>query len=189
MSSALFTTASFGAVTTYDTPKQAGATAPAVTNGTDTVTLQTSDGQNILVFDSKLTALKCIKFMYTRAQWLLQPSDDVMVVSVGATKLLVMETTLINQKLITSFQPTYQGGKVLFAHRSMSQLLSLADALQSVGFCKNVEAAMNNNDDLKNSLNPTRIMVVDYFFQATLTDTAKGSLLNDPDPIVYDYTA
>jgi hypothetical protein len=71
----------------------------------------------------------------------------------------------------------------------MSQLLSLADALQSVGFCKNVEAAMNNNDDLKNSLNPTRIMVVDYFFQATLTDTAKGSLLNDPDPIVYDYTA
>ena len=172
MTSALFVSTSFGATTTYDIPKQGTSTAPAVLNGTDTVTLQTSDGQNILVFDSKLSALKCIKFMYTRGQWLLQPSDDIMVVSVGATKLLVMETTLINQKLITSFQPTYQGGKVLFAHRSMSQLLTLDQALQSVGFCKNLEAAFSNNDDLTNAQNPSRIMVVDYFYMATLTDTS-----------------
>ena len=185
---AIFNASSFPAIINYDTPRVGATPASGATNLTDPVTIQLSDGQNVVVFDTKQTALRCLRFMHTRNQWLIQASDDVMVVNCGGAKIMILETTLINQKLITSFSPTYQGGCVLFSHRSLSQMLELDEALQAVGFCKHVEARFMNNDDLKNSANPTRIQLVDYFFRATLTGIEKGSKLEDEDPICYDYT-
>ena len=185
---ALFTDASFTGVALVQ-PYVSGAQLVTPGHPNDAVILTTSDGQTITVFDKVTNALRCLEFMHVHGQWLLQPSDDVMIVSVGYTKLLIMETTLINQKLITSFTPVYQGGRTLFAHRSMSQLLSLDDALQSVGFCKQTAAAFANNTDLVNGLNPTRIILVDWRFFASPTDADRGSLLYDPTPIVYDFVA
>ena len=185
---ALFTDTSFTGIALVQ-PYVSGAQLVTPGHPNDAVILTTSDGQTITVFDKATNALRCLEFMRVHAQWLLQPSDDVMIVSVGYTKLLIMETTLINQKLITSFTPVYQGGRTLFAHRSMSQLLSLDDALQSVGFCKQTAAAFATNVDLVNGLNPTRIVLVDWRFFASPTEADRGSLLYDPTPIVYDFVA
>lgn len=185
---AIFTSTSFPGVTIYDTPRVGATPASAATNLSDPVTLQLSDGQSVVVFDTKQTALRCLKFMHIRSQWMLQASDDIMVINVGGAKLQIAETTLINQKLVTSFAPTYQGGRVLFSHRSLSQLLELDEALQAVGFCKQVEARFMNNDDLKASQNNARMLFCDYFFRAQLTSLDKGTKLEDEDPICYDYT-
>jgi hypothetical protein len=183
---ALFTDASFTGVSLV-APFVGGTALVTPPHPNDAVVLQTSDGQAITVFDKASNALRCLEFMRQHGQWLLQPSDDVMIISVGNTKLLVMETTLINQKLITSFTPVYQGGRTLFAHRSMSQLLSLDDALQSVGFCKQTSTAFATNIDLVNGTNPTRIVLVDWYFFASPTEADKGSKLYDASPIVYDF--
>lgn len=185
---AIFTNTSFPGVVNFDTPRIGLIAMGPAANLTDPVTLQTSDGQNVVVFDTKQTALRCLRFMHLRQQWMLQASDDIMVINVGGAKLLIAETTLINQKLVTSFAPTYQGGKVLFSHRSMSLMLELDEAIQAVGFCKQVEARFLHNDDLKASANNTRMMVVDWEYRATLTGTDKGSKLENDDPITYDYT-
>jgi hypothetical protein len=55
--------------------------------------------------------------MYQQSQWLLQ-LPKVMVVSVCHHKLLLMESTLANQRLLQSFgAPLYERGSVRFASR------------------------------------------------------------------------
>ena len=90
----------------YDVPK--GGSTPAHQN--DAVTLQLSDGTVAQVFDKVSTGLKLLAFMRVNSQWNVYASDDVVCVSIGAAKLLVLETILISQKLITSYLPIYLGG-------------------------------------------------------------------------------
>jgi hypothetical protein len=155
-------------------------------HATDPVTLQLSDGTSVVVFDKLTTALKLGKFMRSQKQWQIAASEDITIVSAnGGIKLLILENTLQCQKLLTSFVPVYTGDELLFVHRSMSSVVSLTDALRSVGFCvKGLPYA--NNLDLR--LGNTGIQIVDWSFQASLSDSFQGSLLADGSPLVFDYT-
>ena len=182
--SALFTAAQFASVGVQQPVGFTGSHG----NASDQVRLGLSDGSSVLVFDSKTTALKCLAFMKARQQWMLSVTDDVCVVSIGATKLLVAEQSLTTQKLLASFSPIYQGGKTLFNHRTMSQSLSLDDALQAVGFPKLSADPFRNNLDLKQANPSPNMLIVDWNFKESVSTSADGSLLDDPTPLSYDDT-
>ena len=155
-------------------------------HATDPVTLQLSDGTSLTNFDTLTTALKLATYMRGAKQWQVAASEDVTIVSAnGGLKLLALENTLQNQKLLTSFSACYTGDELLFQHRSMSSVLSLTDALRSVGFC--VRGAYSNNLDLR--LAGTGIQLVDFNYQASVATSQEGSLLGDGTPLVYDFTA
>ena len=128
---ALFTAAQFS--NGYDRP--VGVTGQPAHPG-DAVTLALSDGTQITIFDTLETALKLANFMRTHKQWTVAASEDVTIaLANGGIKMLVCENTLRNQKLLTSFVPVYVGDELQFVHRSMSCVVSLTEALRSVGFC------------------------------------------------------
>ncbi len=63
---------------------------------------------------------------------------------------------------------------------------TLTDALRNVGFCVR-GLPYQNNPDLR--LGGTNIQLVDYRYQASLSNSEEGSLLNDGSPLVFDYTS
>jgi hypothetical protein len=146
-------------------------------NINDPVDLQLSDNQVIRVFDTKDTALRCLEYMRTAHQWLLTPTDDIMIIAVSYTKLLIAESSLINQKLFASFLPIYYGGVLRFIHRSMSLSMDLADALTDVGFF--VADPLTNQYQLANATRKPHITVVDINYKANVTADDPGSLLSD----------
>ena len=152
--------------------------APPPAHATDPVVLDLSDSTRVTVFSSLTNALRCMEQMRQREQWLLQASDDIFIVSCGA-KMFVCESTLINQKLFASFMPQYIGGQTRFAHRSMSSLMQLGDALQSVGFCLQGQT-IQNNYDLTTMQGPPHIAIVDWNYRAVPDPVlSPGSLLDD----------
>ena len=68
----------------------------------------------------------------------------------------------------------------------MSSVLSLTDALRSVGFCVK-GLPYGNNLDLR--LGNTFVQIADWNYQASLSNSGEGSLLNDGTPLVFDFTA
>ena len=182
---ALYTDQSFPSIAPLGTipvpiPRISGNIAPPTVHPTDPVVLQLSDSTNVTVFTSLTNALRCMEQMRQREQWLLQASDDIFIVSCGA-KLIVCESTLINQKLFASFMPIYIGGQTRFAHPSMSSIMQLGDALQSAGFCLQGQT-IQNNYDLINMQGPPNILIVDWNFSATpdpASPATVGSLLDD----------
>ena len=157
-----------------------GNVAPPTVHPTDPVVLQLTDSTRVAVFTSLTNALRCMEQMRQREQWLLQASDDIFIVSCGA-KMIICESTLINHKLFASFTPIYVGGQTRFAHRSMSSIMQLGDALQSVGFCLQGQT-IQNNYDLINMQGPPNIFIVDWNFSAMpdpTSPTTTGSLLGD----------
>jgi len=179
---ALFTASQFAGVS-YDLPEGGGTPA----NVNDAVTLQMSDGSNVTVCDTLGTALKLLAYMRTNSQWQVLASDDITVVSINAVKALVMENTILNQKLLTQFLPTYIGDQVRFVHRTGSLVLSLTDALKSVGFCHTGSLPFSNNLDLRTG--GADMQLFDWNFKASLADSSDGTLLNDGTPLRYDFTA
>ena len=179
---ALFTAAQFAGVS-YDLPEGGGAPA----NANDPVVLQLSDGSLVSAFDTVSTALKLLAYMRQNSQWQVLTSDDVTVASVNAVKLLVLENSIVNQKLLSQYLPTYIGDQVRFVHRTSSLVLSLTDALKSVGFCHTSALPFANNLDLR--LGGAHLMLVDWNFKASPATSAEGSLLNDGTPLRYDFTA
>ena len=147
--------------------------------------LPMSDGTVALVFESVSAALKLLAFMRTNGQWNVWGSDDVIFVSISAVKGLVLESSLTNQKLITAFLPTLLGGEVRWASRTTSLVLSTTDALKSVGYCHRGELPFSNNLDLR----AAHMQLVDWNYEANPPDSTSGSLLSDPNPLVYDFTA
>jgi hypothetical protein len=176
---ALFTESQFS--NAYDVPE--GGATPAHQN--DSVLLQLSDGTVALVFDRLSTALKLLAFMRTNGQWNVWGSDDVVFVSISAVKGLVLESSLTNQKLITSFLPTLLGGRVHWASRTTSLVLSTTDALKSVGYCHTGDLPFGNNIDLREA----HMQLVDWNYEANPPDSTSGSLLSDPTPLRYDFTS
>ena len=80
------------------------------------VSLIMSDGTTNIIFDSVATGLKLLEFMKSRNQYYLQASDDVMIINVDGVKLLIIETSFMNQKLMNSFSFIYSRGKVRCIH-------------------------------------------------------------------------
>ncbi len=113
-------------------------------------------------------------------------SDDVVCVRMGAVNMLVLETTLISQKLITSYLPIYLGGEVRWANRTTSLVLSTTDALKSVGFCHMTELPFSSNLDLR--VGAAHMQLVDWNYEANPASSSAGSLFSDPSPLRYDFT-
>ena len=63
----------------------------------------------------------------------LGPNEDVTLLNLRR-RLLILENTYINQKMMNSYVFTYHGAGVRAIHRSMADTVSLTDALSSVGF-------------------------------------------------------
>ena len=160
--------------------------APTPSHENDPVTLQLSDNTVVQVFDRLSTGLRLLAFMRTNSQWNVYASDDVVCVSIGAVKLLILETTLISQKLITSYLPIYLGGEVRWANRTTSLVLSTTDALKSVGFCHRGELPFSNNLTLRTG--GANMQVLEWNYEANPQSSSDGSLLADPTPLRYDFT-
>ena len=158
----------------YDTPD--GETAPPSSPDVS-ISLALSDGTSITVFDKKTTALSLLRAMRTRNRWLLQLSDDIMAISISGTKLLLLESSLTNQKLISSFLPVYMGGQTKFAHRNLSQLATMYDALAQSGHCWTSVTSVQNNSHLFEA----NALLIDWFYPT--------SVMDDATPITYDFTA
>ena len=158
---------------------------PAGTN--EPIVLQLGDGTQVTDFDKLTTALRLLAYMRSYAQWNVQGSDDIMVVSINAVKGMVLENTLVHHKSSTSFLPPYIGDQVRFVHRSMSTVVSLTDALKSIGFCHTSSLPFSNNLDLR--LGGTGIQLFDWNYAAMPASTSDGSLLEDASPLRYDFTS
>ena len=187
----IFTAASFvGANAEY--PSQ-GKRIPPVNQG-DTAWLNTpinlikSDGVTEMVFDKLETALKCLAFMDARYQYYLMANDDIMIVNVSGVKLLILETTFRNTKLMNSFNICYLRGYLACVHRNLATIGVLTAALVSVGYKKSSDTQFDDKFDLDTAflVSPTekpRIQVVDINYVAPTTDNI-GSFLADEIPIV-----
>ena len=180
MSAPLFTAAQFA--NAYDTPLgQSGAPAHAG----DPVCLTVSDGTVQTVFDSLSTALKCLAQMRAQGQWFVQASDEVIVVSVG-TKLLLMESSLTNQKLLQQCTPLYtSSGQTVFQNKLASAQSSLTGALQKSGYLMQAALPFVGNYDLAAAPGPPAVQIVDWFYQASPTSSTQGSQLTDATPIAF----
>ena len=97
------------------------------------VDLILSTGITQQVFDTLSTALKCIHYMEANKLYSLSPNEDVTILNLRS-KLLILENTYINQKMMNSYVFTYHGSQVQAIHRSMADMVSLSEALASVGF-------------------------------------------------------
>ena len=102
------------------------------------VNLIMSDGTTNTIFDNVYTGLNTIEFMMARNQYYLMASDDVMLINVDGVKLLILETSFANQKLMNSFSFHYIRGKVRCIYRNLATIMNLTDALISVGYQKSI---------------------------------------------------
>ena len=157
--------------------------------GTSAINLFMSDGTTNSIFDNVYTGLNTLEFMMSRNQYYLMASDDVILVNVDGVKLLILETTFMNQKLMNSFSFPYIRGKVKCIHRNLATIMNLTDALISVGYKKSTSVAFANNFDLQETLvdgNRPRIQIFDLNYVANPTSSTAGCLLEDSPPINYN---
>jgi hypothetical protein len=148
------------------------------------VDLILSTGITQQVFDTLSTALKCIHYMEANKLYSLSPNEDVTILNLRS-KLLILENTYINQKMMNSYVFTYHGNQAQAIHRSMADFVSLSEALASVGFrCIGLpwstaaNAKMENDRADKDRL---RIQVIDYVYKSP---TLPHTNLVDSSPIV-----
>jgi hypothetical protein len=178
MSGALLQASQFSSVTAPQLYNSSGNLIATPAHANDPVTLTLSSGVTVTVFDTLQTALKCMKYMYEQNQWLLQ-LPKCMVVSVCHHKLLLMESTLANQKLLQTFAaPLYEHGAVRFASRLSYESHDLQSALQSVGSLQ-MSSLMDNSD-----LSSVSIQAVDWNYMAN-APAGQGSVLVDTSPLHY----
>ena len=161
------------------TPSQPSG-APSLTD-TGSITLIKSDATTETVFDSLTTALKCLNFMNSKNMYYLMAGDDITIVNCQA-KLLILENTFTNQKMINSYVFSYHGKKIKGIHRNLSNMVNLTDALISVGFKTNNTIFQDNSDltAIPDDERP-RIKIVDWYYFSG----ANGSLLEDTTQIVF----
>ena len=63
----------------------------------------------------------------------ISPNEDITIIKLRS-KLVILENVYINQKMMSSYVFTYHGSEVRAIHRSMADMVSLPDALASLGF-------------------------------------------------------
>ena len=172
----IFTSSDF----TGYTPSQP--TGAASLTDTGSITLIKSDATTETVFDSLTTALKCLNFMNSKNMYYLMAGDDITIINCQ-TKLLILENTFTNQKMINSYVFSCHGKKIKGIHRNLSNMVNLTDALISVGFKTNNIVFQNNNDLETNrpDAERPRVKVLDWFYFSQ----SNGSQLEDTVQIVF----
>ena len=148
------------------------------------VDLILSTGITQQVFDTLSTALKCIHYMESNKLYSLSPNEDITIINLRS-KLLILENTYINQKMMNSYVFTYHGAEVRAIHRSMADTVSLPEALASVGFrCIGLPWNTAVNAKIENDRadkDRPRIQVIDYVYKSP---TLPHTNLLDSAPIV-----
>ena len=148
------------------------------------VDLILSTGITQQVFDTLSTGLKCIHYMEANNLYSLSPNEDVTILNLRS-KLLILENTYINQKMMNSYVFTYHGASVRAIHRSMADTVTLTDALSSVGFrCVGLPWSTASNQKLETDRadkDRPRIQVIDYVYKSP---TLPHTNLVDSSPIV-----
>ena len=133
-------------------------------NAATPVTLALSDGNTLTIADQKVTALALMEAMRQRRQWMIQLSDDVFAISIGATKIMFCENSLTLQRWVTSFHGVYLHGSTLFSHRNMSQQATLYEALlQSGQLFRTTQSIVGNAD-----LGEVHAVLLDWYWPASL---------------------
>ena len=121
------------------------------------------------VFDTLSTALKCIYFMESNKLYSLSPGEDITIPNLKS-KLLILENTYINQKMMNSCLFTYHGNQVQAIHRSMADFVNLSEALASVGFrCIGLPWSTDSNPKMETDRadkDRPRIQAVDYVYKS-----------------------
>jgi hypothetical protein len=138
------------------------------------VNLTLSDG-TVQTVGQSIDLLSLLWTMRGNRAWMMYASEDVVCVSVCGVKMLVMETSLINQRLLNLYSPVFMGGKVRWVHRNQSLVLDTGDALRSVGSF--AAGRLQTNADLA----PWNLQVVDWAYGAG------GSVLEDRVPLIYSF--
>ena len=148
------------------------------------VDLILSTGITQQVFDSLSSALKCIHYMEASKLYSRSPNEDITIINLRS-KLLILENTYINQKMMNSYVFTYHGNQVQAIHRSMADMVSLSEALASVGFrCISLPWDTDINPKLQENRadkDRPRIQVIDYVYKSP---TLPHTNLVDSSPIV-----
>ncbi len=145
--------------------------------------MQDLQGVTTQVFDVLSTAIRCIAYMDSNNLYSLSPNEDITILNLRS-KLLILENTYLNQKMMNSYVFTYHGANVCGIHRSMSSIVSLEEALQSTGFrVVGAPWAVESNSKMETNRTDSdrpRIVVVDYKYKhPTLAHTS----LEDTSPI------
>ena len=176
---------------TTQTPVQPAHTTTTTTpSGTITipggnVSFLKSDGTNAIIFNSVADGLTCLQFMHSKNMYYLQLSDDITLINIGGVKLLILETTFLNQKLMNAFHFSYIRGKVRATHRNLSYITNLTQALVSVGYQHN-GSPFSNNYSLQGALTSGSYTYIQIFDKNYLSSSlTSGSMLEDANPIVY----
>eukprot|EP00972_Heterocapsa_arctica_P069152 10217971-Heterocapsa_arctica.AAC.1 len=123
---AISNTADFdGNSATYAVPASDSST--LYTGGVD---ISLSTGVTTQVFDTLSTAITCIHYTDSNNLYSLSLNEDITILNLRS-KLLIVENTDLNHKMMNSYVFTDHGAKVVGIHRSMSQIVSLEEAMQS----------------------------------------------------------
>jgi len=169
---------------TSHTTTSAGGTTTTVVGGNVSITLE--DGSTVVVFNSVQDGLTALQSMHSQNMYYLQASDDIMIINISGVKLLILQTTFMNQKLMNNYTFAYLRGKVRAIHRNLSAIKTLTDALISVGYKLN-GSPFSNNYSLQAALTTAQmphIQILDLNYVSTPTINT-GSKLEDTSPIVY----
>ena len=153
------------------------------------VDLLLSTGITQQVFDSLSTGLKCTHYMEAVKLYSLSPNEAITIINLRS-KLLILENTSINQKMLNSYAFTYHGNQVQAIHRSMADMVSLPEALAPVGFrCislpwdteRETEISFPKMETYRSDKDRPRIQVIDYVYKSP---TLPHTNLVDSSPIV-----
>ena len=135
---------------------------------TGSVDIISSTGLTQQVFDSLSTAIKCIHLMETNKLYSLSPNEDITVINIRS-RLLVLGHTYINQKMMNIYVFIYHGAEARAIHRSMADMVSLSDALASVGFrCIGLPWNLDSNPNMETDRadkDRPRIQVICYLYK------------------------
>ena len=136
------------------------------------------------VFGTLSTALKCTHYMEVNKLYSLSPNDDITIINLRS-KLPILENTSTNQEMMNSYVFTYHGNQVQAIHGSMADMVSLPEALASVGFrCISLPWDTEVNPKIetyRSDKDRPRIQVIDYVYKSP---TLPHTNLVDSSPIV-----
>ena len=139
---------------TTTTTTSAGGISTTVAGGNVSITLE--DGSTVVVFNSVQDGLTCLQSMHSQNMYYLQASDDITIINVSGVKLLILQTTFMNQQLVNNYTFAYLRGKVRAIHRNLSTIKTLTDALVSVGY-KLTGITFSNNYSLQGALSTVQM--------------------------------
>ena len=153
---------------------------------THVVSLTLSSGQ-VVNIGTVLVCLKLLRRMVNLGIYWLMPNEDVICLRVGYAKLLFMEASFQNQKLLNAGSPCYEGGAVKFNMRCSAQTMTLDEALASVGHYRTRPVEYESDWDMQQETgdhNP-RIRAVDYKFRIDASNATQGTQLEDGTPFIF----